>query len=110
VPAAEAAQCAHEQGKFWDYHDLLFSRQAPEASWNFLALAAELHLKTEAFGGCLNSGRFRAEIYKDFQDGLRLGINSTPTFFINGRPLIGAQPLSAFQTLIDNALHEQQHS
>jgi len=110
VSAAEAAQCAHEQGKFWDYHDLLFSRQAPEASWNFLALAAELHLKTEDFGGCLNSGRFRAEIYKDFQDGLRLGINSTPTFFINGRPLIGAQPLSAFQALIDKALHEQQHS
>ena len=110
LPAAEAAQCAHEQGKFWDYHDLLFSRQAPEASWNFSALAAELHLQAEAFRGCLDSGRFRAEIYKDFQDGLRLGITSTPTFFINGRPLIGAQPISAFQALIDQALQEQQHS
>ena len=110
LPAAEAAQCAHEQGKFWDYHDLLFSRQAPETSWNFLALAAEVHLQTESFKGCLNSGRFRAEIYKDFQDGVRLGINSTPTFFINGRPLIGAQPIPAFQALIDKALQEQQHS
>jgi protein-disulfide isomerase len=110
LPAAEAAQCAHEEGKFWNYHDLLFNRQTSDKSWNFLALADELHLQAEAFRGCLNSGRFRAEILKDFQDGLRLGITSTPTFFINGRPLIGAQPIGAFQDLIEKALHEQQHS
>jgi protein-disulfide isomerase len=108
-PAAEAAQCAHEQGKFWEYHDLLFARQSPEKTWNFLALAVELHLQADAFNGCLNSGRFRAEIYKDFQDGLNLGIASTPTFFINGRPLVGAQPTAAFEALIDKALLDPQH-
>jgi protein-disulfide isomerase len=52
----------------------------------------------------------RTEIYKDLQEGLSLGITSTPTFFINGRPLIGAQPIAAFQALIDRALQDQQHS
>jgi protein-disulfide isomerase len=108
-PAAEAAQCAQEQGKFWEYHDLLFARQSPGTTWDFLALAGELHLQADAFSGCLHSGRLKSEVYNDVQDGLRLGITSTPTFFINGRPLIGSQPLSAFQALIDKALQDQQH-
>ena len=102
--AAEASQCAHEQGKFWEYHDLLFNRQAAGKPWNFLELANEVGLNSAAFSGCLNSGRFRAEVAKDLEDGLRLGITSTPTFFINGRPLIGSQAISAFQELIDKAL------
>ena len=106
-PAAEASGCAYEQGKFWEYHDLLFNRQAPEKPWNFVTLAAELGLDAEAFSSCLNSGRFRAEINKDIQDGLRLGVTSTPTFFINGRPLVGFQSISAFQTLIGQSLHDQ---
>lgn len=109
VPAAEAAHCAHEQGKFWEYHDLLFNRQTPNQSWNFLALAAELGLDAEAFKSCVNSSRFRPQIHKDIQDGLRLGLTSTPTFFINGRPLIGFQPIAAFQDLIDESLRNQIH-
>lgn len=109
-PAAEASQCAHEQGKFWEYHDLLFTRQAPNKSWNFLALAAELGLDAQAFSRCLNSGRFEEEIKKDLQDGLRLGVTNTPTFFINGRPLIGLQSVTAFQALIDKALRDQPDS
>jgi len=109
VPAAEASECAHEQGKFWQYHDLLFARQAPGKPWSFPALAAELGLDVDAFSSCLASGRFRAEINKDLHDGLRVGITSTPTFFINGRPLIGFQPITAFQQLIDQALRDPVH-
>jgi protein-disulfide isomerase len=105
--AAEAARCAGEQGKFWEYHDLLFDRQTSGSGWDFPALAKELGLQQPAFDGCLTSGRFREHITKDVQDGLQLGITSTPTFFINGRPLIGAQPLANFQALIDKLLVRQ---
>jgi protein-disulfide isomerase len=108
--AAEAAHCAGEQGKFWEYHDLLFDRQSSNNGWDFLALAKELGLQQPAFQGCLSSHRFRERINKDVQDGLQLGITSTPTFFINGRPLVGAQPLANFQTLIDKLLAPQSQS
>jgi protein-disulfide isomerase len=108
--AAEAARCAGEQGKFWEYHDLLFDRQSPGKAWDFVALAKELGLQLNVFDSCLNSGRFREEITKDLQDGLKLGITSTPTFFINGRPLVGAQPLATFQALIDRVLQLQPRS
>ncbi len=110
APAAEAAQCAGEHGKFWEYHDALFERQTAGKGWDFLALATELGLQEKAFDSCLKSGRFREEVTKDLQDGLKLGITSTPTFFINGRPLVGAQPLAAFQSIIDNLLSQQVHS
>ncbi len=108
--AAEAARCAGEQGKFWEYHDLLFGRQSPGKAWDFVALAKELGLQLNVFDSCLNSERFREEITRDLQDGLKLGITSTPTFFINGRPLVGAQPLATFQALIDRVLQDQPRS
>lgn len=108
--AAEAARCAGEQGKFWEYHDLLFDRQSSGQGWDFLSLAKELGLQQKTFENCLNSGHFRDQIIKDLQDGLKLGITSTPTFFVNGRPLVGAQPLSTFQALIDRLLEQQPHS
>jgi protein-disulfide isomerase len=108
--AAEAAQCAGEQGKFWEYHDLLFDRQSSGKGWDFVALAKEVGLQQETFDTCLESGRFREEITKDLQDGLKLGITSTPTFFINGRPLVGAHPLATFQSLIDGLLEQNPHS
>jgi len=108
--AALAAQCSGEQGKFWEYHDLLFERQKPGQGWDFGILARELGLQPNAFQNCLNSGRFGDEITKDLQDGLRLGVTSTPTFLVNGRPLVGAQPLAAFQALIDRLLEQPPHS
>jgi protein-disulfide isomerase len=107
LQAAEAARCAGEQGKFWEYHDLLFDRQSSGKGWDFTSLAKELGLQLNAFDGCLQSRRFREQISKDLQDGLALGITSTPTFFVNGRPLVGAQPLANFQTLIDRLLARQ---
>lgn len=105
--AAEAAQCAGEQGKFWEYHDSLFDRQAPGTGWNFTELAREIGLNEEAFATCLNTGRYREEVAKDLQDGFKLGVTSTPTFFINGRPLVGAKPFAEFQAVIDGLLKQQ---
>jgi protein-disulfide isomerase len=108
--AAEAAQCAGEQGKFWEYHDLLFDRQTPGKGWDFPALAKELGLQQDTFTACLTTGRYREEVIKDLRDGMKLGMTSTPTFFINGRPLVGAQPVAAFQALIDKLLDPQPRS
>lgn len=110
LQAAEAAQCAAEQGKFWEYHDLLFDRQAPGKGWDFPALAKELGLKQDAFAACITTGRYREEVTHDLQEAIKLGMTSTPTFFINGRPLVGAQPVAAFQALIDKLLHPQPRS
>jgi len=105
--AAEAAQCAGDQGKFWEYHDSLFDRQAPGTGWNFSELAKGIGLNQDAFATCLISRRYREEVAKDLRDGLKLGVTSTPTFFINGRPLVGAKPFAEFQTLIDRLLKQQ---
>lgn len=102
--AAEAARCAGEQGKFWDYHDLLFERQSPGTGWDYADLAHELRLQQDAFLQCLQTGRYRQAVLEDLQDGIALGITSTPTFFINGRPLVGARPRSEFQAMIDRLL------
>lgn len=102
--AHEAARCAGAQGKFWEYHDLLFERSPRHAPEELRQYAGELGLDGAAFARCLDSGRYRGEITRDIQEGTRVGVRSTPTFFINGRKLIGAKPLSAFQQLIESEL------
>lgn len=108
--AAEAAQCAGDQGKFWEYHDSLFDRQAPGTGWNFVELAKGIGLDQDAFTTCLNTGRYREEVAKDLHDGFTLGVTSTPTFFINGRPLVGLKSLAEFQDVIERLLKQQPHS
>jgi len=105
LSAAEAAQCAAEQSRFWEYHDTLFARQAPEVGWNFSALAEGLGLRQSPFDACIKEHRYRQKVLKDLQEGLKLGVASTPTFFINGRPLVGARPLADFQAIIDPLLN-----
>ena len=105
--AAEAAQCAGDQGKFWKYHDSLFAHQAPGIGWNFTELAQEIGLNPDTFATCLNTRRYREEVAKDLHDGFTLGVTSTPTFFINGRPLVGAKPFAEFQAVIDRLLKQQ---
>ena len=107
--AAEASECAAEQNAFWAYHDLLFERQAGEnqgafSKENLKALAAELELDTAAFNDCLDSGRYASLIAEDRAWVQSLGVQSTPSFLINGQPLVGAQPFDAFQRIIEEAL------
>jgi protein-disulfide isomerase len=102
--AAEAAQCAFEQGKFWEYYEQLFQNQGALDVPNLKNYATELGLDESAFNLCLDSGKYAQEVQKDFEDGYSYGVTGTPTFFINGRPLVGAQPFSTFQTVIEEEL------
>jgi len=102
--AAEASRCALEQGKFWEYHDLLFSDQAGLEKTGLLASAKKLQLDEKQFDTCLSSGKFKAQIDQDTQDGRHAGVTGTPGFFINGVFLSGAQQESAFEAVIKDEL------
>jgi protein-disulfide isomerase len=102
---AVAAECADEQGDYWPYHDALFEDPGSFNSIDdFVALAGELDLDTDAFSQCMESEDIQAEIVSDYQDGRSYGVTGTPTFFINGRRLIGAQPFAEFASIIDEEL------
>jgi protein-disulfide isomerase len=105
--AHEAARCAAEQEKFWQYHDLLFERSPLLAPPELKQYARELKLDGEAFDRCLDSGKHQAAVASDVREGQRLGIDGTPAFFINGRLLVGAQPAAVFQQMIDSELAKQ---
>ncbi len=101
--AAEAAECAHNQGRFWEYHDHLFEHADALEPADLKSYARELGLDGEQFEQCLESGAESETVEGDMATGRRLGIRGTPTFFVNGRPLVGAQPLSAFRSAIQRA-------
>jgi len=102
--AHEAARCANEQGKFWEYHDTLYTN-APKASVDDLkAYAKQVGLNVSAFEQCLASGKYKGPVQKDVDEGSRLGVNGTPTFFIDGRVLSGAQPLETFVGIVEDEL------
>lgn len=102
--AAEATQCAHEQGKYWEYSDLLFQNQQALDVDSLKGYAQQLGLDTDVFNECLDSGQYASEIQKDLTEGQSYGVTGTPTFFINGRLLRGAKPFSAFQAMIEEEL------
>ncbi len=103
-PAAEASQCADEQGRFWDYHDALFADPASFGDSDLKAHAVKLGLDTGRFNACVDSHKYRAAVDQDINDGTAAGITGTPVFFINGRMLRGAQPFEAFKRIIDEEL------
>lgn len=102
--AAEAAKCAEEQGKFWEYHDLLFADQGALDHNGLIAKAAKLQLDAKQFDGCLTSEKYKPQIQQDNQDGMRAGVSGTPGFFINGIFMNGAQPEAAFERVIEEQL------
>lgn len=107
--AAEAAECAADQGRYWDYRNLLFQRQQSEnlggfSIANLKAFAAELGLDQATFNACFDQGKHRAAIQKEAQEGDQLGLEATPTFFINGRMIDGIPSVEAFQKLIEEEL------
>jgi protein-disulfide isomerase len=104
VPAAEAARCAGEHGRFWEYHDLLFVGRAAFSDADLRTYAARLDVPLERFAACLASGRHRPAIAADAAEGRAAGVRGTPTFFVNGRPIVGAQPIEVFLDAIRDAL------
>ncbi len=104
VPAAIAANCAGEQGKYWEYHDLLFLGGKPLGRDTYVEYADQLGLDVDEFSRCIDEQRYLDEVQKDFQDGVAAGVRGTPTFFINGVPLVGAQPFENFQAVIEQEL------
>ncbi len=103
-PASEAAQCARQQDAFWAYHDKLFGYEYGLSDEAYLQYAQDLNLDMDEFVSCLNEHRYEAMIQRDLDAARELGISSTPTFFINGIQLVGAQPIEAFKQLIDKEL------
>jgi len=105
--AAEAAQCAAEQQKFWPYHDKLFTSTNLQMD-ELKKFAQELELNLAQFTTCLDSGKSAAGIDTDMQAGQQAGVNATPTFFVNGSPLSGAASYERFKELVDAALEQGQ--
>jgi protein-disulfide isomerase len=108
-PAAEAAECANEQGKFWEFHDLIFSNQQSMSAGAYKQWAADLGLNTQQFNDCFDSGKYTSEIQKDFNEGAAIGISGTPGFYLGradgtGVRIVGAQPYSVFSSAIDQML------
>ncbi len=103
-PAAEAAMCANDQNSFWQYHDAIFSDQQNLGPEMYPQIATTLGLDMTTFQDCLTSEKYKDAVQKDLDFALKLGVNSTPTFFLNGLAVVGAQPLEAFTQLIDKEL------
>ncbi len=102
--AAEASLCAKDQGKFWQYHNSLFDNQAALAEKDLIKRAVDLKMDEKAFTECLKSGKKAADIRKDMEEAQKVGVNSTPSFFVNGFPVRGAQPIEVFSEIIDEQL------
>ena len=102
--AAEAGQCANEQGKFWPYHDRLFANPTKLSDADLKQGAAELGLNTAQFNACVDTHKLKAQVDADVKDGEEAGVNGTPAFFVNGRMISGAQPYDVFKKMIDEEL------
>lgn len=108
-PAAQAARCAGDQDAYWEMHDELFANQegwstATDPSSEFSAYASSLGLNVSTFDSCMESGKYAQAVQDDLALASQVGANGTPSFFINGQPLVGAQPYAAFEALIESQL------
>jgi protein-disulfide isomerase len=110
VFAGNAAECANEQGKFWEMHDWLYQKQPPETDTSMYNVddmtnaAQSLGMNADQFRNCLSAKKYDKNVSQDMTDGQAVGVSGTPTFYINGVQLVGAQPYSAFQSAIETAL------
>jgi len=102
--AAEGARCADQQGRFWSYHDRLYATNLTADPGQLSALAKDEGLDVAKFDTCLSSGQYKAAVQSDLEDGQKAGVTATPAFFVNGRLLLGAQPLENFVQAVDEEL------
>ena len=109
MDAANAARCAGEQDKFWQYHDAIFADQSKLAPADLKASAAKLGLDKKKFGACLDKAKYQPQIQQDMAEATKLGVTGTPTFFINGREITGAQPAQKFEDVIDDEIAKAEH-
>ena len=106
VPAALAARCAGAQNRYWEYHDMLFVAQPDFSREQLVGYARRLGLDVDAFSQCFDSRQFLEAIAADQREGLAAEVRGTPTFFINGRKIVGALPLDEFRDAVRQALRE----
>ncbi len=102
--AGEAAECAGEQNKFWEYADKLYENQSSFGIDYFKKLAGDLKLNKTKFNDCLDSGKFASKVNADYQMGINAGVRGTPGNFINGQSVPGAQPFENLKQIIDGLL------
>ena len=103
--AAQAANCAGQQDAYWPFHDSLLTGDLGLGAEAYRAYAEQLSLDSEALAACIEAGGEKAEVESDAREASALGVSGTPTFFINGIPLVGAQPLTQFRSVIDGELN-----
>lgn len=104
--AAEAAECAGDQDRYFDFHDKIFENQGSIGVSDLKKYAGDLGLDQGEFDDCLDSGKFEQEVKDDVAAGVAAGLSGTPSFLINGQKLVGAQPFAAFKAIIDAELAE----
>src|SRR3989344_1230452 len=104
--AAEAAECAGEQNKYFQMHDKLFENQVALDTDDLKKYAKDIGLNTAQFNTCLDTGKMASEVESDYQEGVNYGVSGTPAFFINGKLIEGAQPFSVFKQAIDAELNK----
>jgi protein-disulfide isomerase len=109
MPAATAAVCAGQQGKYWEMHDKLFDNYNKLSLELYHSLAGELKLDTEKFSSCLNSEDVKKQLVAEMNYAQDLGITATPAFYINGRQLMGAVPKAEFDKIIQSELKKKGH-
>ncbi|MGH7245706.1 MAG: DsbA family protein [Candidatus Levyibacteriota bacterium] len=108
--AANAAECANEQGKFWAFHDYMYQNQPDESDTSMYntdsltTIAQNMGMNADQFRTCLSNNKYNNNVNNDYNDGTKAGVSGTPTTFVNGQAVVGAEPFSAFQTLIDQEL------
>ena len=107
MPAAKAAMAAHLQGKFWEMHDKLFGNQQALDAASLEKYAGEIGLNVDKWKKDMESDKVKQLIAKDQADAQKAGANGTPTFLVNGRQIVGAQPVGAFKALIDEELKKK---
>lgn len=100
--ASEASECAKDQGKFWEMHDKIFENQNTLAITDLKKFAADLKLDTAKFDKCLDGNEKAAIVAADLQEGIANGVTGTPSFFVNGQNIVGAQPYTVFQQALSS--------
>ena len=104
--AAEAGECADDQGKFWELHDMIYTNQERMTVDDLKQYAVQVGMSGRDFDACLDSGKYEQEVKNDLQDGYNAGVTGTPTFFINGIRVPGAIPLDVFDAIVADEIQK----